>query len=199
MQHELKIWPEYFDDIQSGKKPFDVRKADRPFGIGDTLLLKEWSPDNGYSGRETIKRIKYILPGGQFGIHDNSCVLGLESEQTTSFLKLLRMLSVQRAKEGFKTYDNQPITYWTTAVIGEFGELCNMIKKMQRVQLGGVDGGHSYTAKNITPKMIREELGGTLLYIDLLASLLGVDLEEAITETFNEKSKELGFDFFLPE
>jgi len=34
-------------------------------------------------------------------------------------LEKFRELNVQRAKEGFKTYDNQPLTYWTTALAGE--------------------------------------------------------------------------------
>lgn len=52
-------------------------------------------------------------------------------------------LSAQRAETGFKTYRNVPITYWTTALMGEGGELCNMIKKMERVAHGGIDGGSS--------------------------------------------------------
>ena len=113
------------------------------------------------------------------------------------FMKLdltaLREINVQRAKDGFKCYDNQPLTYWTTALAGEVGELCNMIKKIQRVEKGGVDGGSSYTAKDITPAMLKDEIGGIAIYLDLLASLLGISLEEAIIETFNNKSMQLGF------
>ena len=68
-------------------------------------------------------------------------------------LAAFRPINVQRATEGFKCYDNQPLTYWTTALAGEVGELCNMIKKMQRVERGGVDGGSSYTAKDINKEM----------------------------------------------
>jgi NTP pyrophosphatase (non-canonical NTP hydrolase) len=108
-------------------------------------------------------------------------------------LAAFREINVQRAKEGFKCYDNQPLTYWTTALAGEVGELCNMIKKIQRVEKGGVDGGSSYTAKDITPAMLKDEIGGIAIYLDLLASLLGISLEEAIIETFNNKSMQLGF------
>jgi NTP pyrophosphatase (non-canonical NTP hydrolase) len=114
-------------------------------------------------------------------------------------LEKFRELNVQRAKEGFKTYDNQPITYWTTAVAGELGELCNMIKKTQRVAMGGVDGGSSYTAKDITKEMLQEEIGGIAIYLDLLASLLGISLEQAIIQTFNEKSEKYGFSQFIRE
>lgn len=108
-------------------------------------------------------------------------------------LAAFRPLNVQRATEGFKCYDNQPLTYWTTALAGEVGELCNMIKKMQRVERGGVDGGSSYTAKDITKEMLKEEIGGIAIYLDLLASLLDIDMEEAVIDTFNSKSEKYGF------
>lgn len=108
-------------------------------------------------------------------------------------LTAFRELNKQRAIEGFRTYDNQPLTYWTTALAGEVGELCNMIKKMQRVALGGIDGGSSYTAKDINKEMLREEIGGIAIYLDLLASLLDISLEDAIVKTFNEKSEKYNF------
>lgn len=108
-------------------------------------------------------------------------------------LEEFRQVNMQRAIEGFRCYDNQPITYWTTALAGEVGELCNMIKKIQRVEKGGIDGGSSYSAKDITPEMLKEEIGGIAIYLDLLASLLDISLEDAIVQTFNSKSEKLGF------
>lgn len=108
-------------------------------------------------------------------------------------LAAFRSVNVARAREGFKCYDNQPLTYWTTALAGEVGELCNMIKKMQRVQQGGADGGSSYKAKDITHAMLREEIGGIAIYLDLLASLLDIELGEAMVRTFNDKSLQMNF------
>ena len=34
-------------------------------------------------------------------------------------LAAMRPINVQRAIEGFNCYDNQPLTYWTTALAGE--------------------------------------------------------------------------------
>lgn len=112
-------------------------------------------------------------------------------------LATFRPLNVQRATEGFKCYDNQPLTYWTTALAGEVGELCNMIKKMQRVERGGIDGGSSYTAKDINKEMLKEEIGGIAIYLDLLASLLDISLEEAVIDTFNSKSEKYNFKQFV--
>ncbi|HRE37890.1 MAG TPA: MazG nucleotide pyrophosphohydrolase domain-containing protein [Chitinophagaceae bacterium] len=114
-------------------------------------------------------------------------------------LAALRPVNVQRAKDGFKCYDNQPLTYWTTALAGEVGELCNMIKKMQRVEKGGMDGGSSYSAKDITKEMLKEEIGGIAIYLDLLASLMDISLEEAIIDTFNSKSDKYGLNQRISE
>lgn len=108
-------------------------------------------------------------------------------------LQTLRTTNVDRAINGFNCYNNQPITYWTTALAGEVGELCNMIKKLQRVEKGGIDSGSSYKASDIDKNMLKEEIGGIAIYLDLLASLLDVDLEDAICTTFNKKSEQLNF------
>jgi hypothetical protein len=49
----LKCWPEYFDAIVLGEKRCEIRKDDRPFGVGDTLRLVEWRPQTAaYTGRQ---------------------------------------------------------------------------------------------------------------------------------------------------
>jgi hypothetical protein len=61
MVHELKVLPEYFRPVFDKRKNFEVRKDDRNFQIGDTLYLKEWSPEKGYTGNASIRIITYIL------------------------------------------------------------------------------------------------------------------------------------------
>ncbi|MBE9910012.1 DUF3850 domain-containing protein [Enterococcus mundtii] len=41
MIHELKILPEYFEAVTSGRKQFEIRKNDRGYKVGDVLNLKE--------------------------------------------------------------------------------------------------------------------------------------------------------------
>ena len=43
MTHVLKCWPEYYEAVIGGEKTFEVRKWDRPYRVGDTLLLKEYN------------------------------------------------------------------------------------------------------------------------------------------------------------
>jgi hypothetical protein len=78
MRHWLKTWPEYFEAVFNGSKPFEVRRDDRGFAVGDTLVLQEYHPSNGYTGRLVGREITYILPGGDFGIEPGFVVLGLK-------------------------------------------------------------------------------------------------------------------------
>lgn len=79
MTHALKTWPEYFQAVTERGKSFEVRKADRPFKIGETLLLQEWDNNlDEYTGDEAKFQITYILEGGQFGIESGYVVMGIK-------------------------------------------------------------------------------------------------------------------------
>lgn len=76
--HELKTWPVYYGAVACGDKPFEVRKADRDFKVGDLLFLREWCPERKvYTGASLIRSVTYVLKGGQFGIEPGHVVLGL--------------------------------------------------------------------------------------------------------------------------
>ena len=60
MTHALKIRPEYFDAVQAGRKPFELRRNDRGFQVGDLVELREWDGER-YTGRTVIRRITYTL------------------------------------------------------------------------------------------------------------------------------------------
>ena len=80
--HELKILPQWFADVLTGKKNFEIRRNDRDFKVGDYLLLKEYERGH-YTGRELKKRIQYIYQGdGNYGLSEEFCILGLEDRPT---------------------------------------------------------------------------------------------------------------------
>lgn len=60
--YEVKSWPWLFEPMMSGKKTHDMRDMrDRPYKIGDRMLLREFDPRTGtYTGREGIAMITYI-------------------------------------------------------------------------------------------------------------------------------------------
>lgn len=60
MEHNLKTLPKYFKAVVKGEKTFEVRKDDRDYQVGDTLLLQKY--DNGqYLVDEWRVEITYIL------------------------------------------------------------------------------------------------------------------------------------------
>lgn len=77
-EHELKTWPEFFDAIVGGDKPFEVRWNDRGFKVGDVLRLREWDPRHSwYTGREERRRVTYVLANQAFGIEAGFVCMGL--------------------------------------------------------------------------------------------------------------------------
>jgi len=79
MEHKLKTWPEYFEDLSTCQKMFEVRKSDRKFGVGDTLILQEWDPRNEeYTGREILRKVTYVLFAHP-GIRHDYVVMGLKA------------------------------------------------------------------------------------------------------------------------
>jgi hypothetical protein len=86
--HNLKTWPPYFDTIARGDKNFEVRKNDRAFQAGDTLILEYFDPaEQRHEYGHTIglqRRISFVLPGGQFGVEPGYCVLGLVDDAPKS-------------------------------------------------------------------------------------------------------------------
>lgn len=87
IEHIVKCWPDYYDAIERGDKPFDVRRDDRGYQKGDTLVLQRTQPRDkftvdydgyGKAKHELRRKITYILTGGQFGLEPGYVVLGLE-------------------------------------------------------------------------------------------------------------------------
>lgn len=62
MMHELKLVQPYFEAVSAGKKNFEVRRNDRDFQVGDTLILKEFRTISGtYTGKQLERTIVYLL------------------------------------------------------------------------------------------------------------------------------------------
>lgn len=68
-----------------------------------------------------------------------------------------------------KNFGNDDVLYWTTALAGEVGEYCNLIKKFVR-------------DKKYELRKIRLELADIFIYLVLNARFHGIDLEGAILD-----------------
>jgi NTP pyrophosphatase (non-canonical NTP hydrolase) len=91
----------------------------------------------------------------------------------------LKMLNPERCKAFGHSVDQMPLTFWATAVAGETGELCNLIKKMER--------GDKYPF-TYWQNEVGKEAADIVIYLDLLCTKIGIDLEKQIISKFNEVS-----------
>ena len=75
--HYLKTLTNFYQDVESGKKNFEVRFNDRDFKVYDILYLKEFIPPSTYTGREIRKQIAYVLDDPNY-CKEGFVVLGLK-------------------------------------------------------------------------------------------------------------------------
>jgi len=83
---------------------------------------------------------------------------------------------------------------WAVAMAGEAGEICDAVKKLRRVEMGiQSKNKNSPISADAAIAAVAQEIGDTFIYLDLLAQRLGIDIEQAIMDTFNRVSEREGF------
>jgi len=108
------------------------------------------------------------------------------------FLRRLREASVARA-EAWHSGEKWSLADWGNALAGETGELCNVIKKIRRIETGAVTRETEADMADLK-KQAALEIADVIIYADLIANELGVDLEDIIKEKFNATSEKFGFE-----
>lgn len=73
--HDVKLGTTFFDDVKTGRKTFELRKNDREYKEGDTIVMHEYK-DGTTTGRTIEKKIVYMLEDFT-GLEDGYCILGL--------------------------------------------------------------------------------------------------------------------------
>lgn len=119
--HELKTWPEYFRATLSGLKKFEIRKNDRKFKVGDTLILFEFDPKERkrkYTGRHIRCKIIYLLDDPKF-IKEGFIVMSIEIESLDGLSRSLdqrcRNCGNKMEMKGDMRYED---LYWKCPICG---------------------------------------------------------------------------------
>ena len=74
---KLKTLPQYFEEVRSGNKTFELREDDRTYKVGDKLRLLEFDYGT-YTGRECHRTISSILKDvEQYGLKKGFVILAL--------------------------------------------------------------------------------------------------------------------------
>lgn len=102
----------------------------------------------------------------------------------------LRKANLLRCDGYFHPIEDWSPTDWATAMTGECGEACNFVKKLRRLQ--NPNTIWKKTPENLDEKYLiaetAKELADMIIYADLLAERLGINLGESVRFKFNETS-----------
>lgn len=100
-------------------------------------------------------------------------------------LAKIREANLARDAEVFQEVGVWSAADWAVAFAGEVGEALNKLKKLRKAH-----GGHvKWRPGQVTKEDVGEELADALVYMDLLAYCIGIDLEEAYRKKFNRVSR----------
>lgn len=91
----------------------------------------------------------------------------------------LREANVKRTEDSWHRVTEWSAAEWLMCVTGELGELAGLLKHYRR-------------GENLPAGSLGEELADVVIYLDLLAASLGVDLDLAIIRKFNTTSEKVG-------
>ena len=110
---------------------------------------------------------------------------------TTMTFSAFSERNAARCRDGFKhNPEDWSASDWMVATMGELGEAANVLKKLNR-ERDGIKGNTTSAAALRT--QLRREIADTFIYLDLMSQAMGFDLESAVRETFDAKSREIGY------
>jgi len=93
--------------------------------------------------------------------------------------RVLRDGNRERAARDFQTCKDWKAADWLMATTGELGELANLLKKVSRGDF----------VLDTVRKKLGKEISDIIIYLDLLAQHLDIDLGPAVMDKFNEVSR----------
>jgi NTP pyrophosphatase (non-canonical NTP hydrolase) len=93
--------------------------------------------------------------------------------------KDLREANIQRCEQSYHPVREWSPPEWLMCATGELGELAGAMKLRRRGQ-------------HVPDEVIAHEIADVIIYLDLLAASLGIDLEEAVRRKFNIVSDRVG-------
>ena len=96
----------------------------------------------------------------------------------------LRKANVRRCEQVFHHLNDWSPSDWSNAMAGEVGEACNLTKKLRR-------------GDKVNIAFLEEEIADVIIYADLLAARLGINLDMAVRRKFNEVSDRRNSNIFL--
>ncbi|MGA9722683.1 MAG: hypothetical protein WBQ86_09530 [Candidatus Binatus sp.] len=109
----------------------------------------------------------------------------------------LREANLSRGQRWHKGgLDEWSVAQWAVAAAGEMGEICNAVKKLDRIEDGIAnisEPNRQLSTREEAVRAIGAEIADTVIYLDLLSQRLGLDMAAEVSKKFNKVS--LTYDF----
>ena len=111
----------------------------------------------------------------------------------------LRLTNVARCEVHYHPIDAWSPTDWGCALGGECGEALNLIKKLRRLETTDPTTVSRIQTAERQPLIhgIGQELADIVIYADLLAARLGLNLGGCVASKFNQVSEKIGSAYTL--
>ena len=111
--HQIKLGKEFYEDVVSNKKTFELRKNDRDYREGDLLELMEYA-DGKETGRTVVKLVTYILED-YTGLADGYCIMATvpvnENSEPLQYADINQICNnIEANKDGYTEYGADVIT-----------------------------------------------------------------------------------------
>lgn len=113
------------------------------------------------------------------GVTINGYTYGGGTPPAGMTFEALRVANVTRCEQSFHSLSRWNPLEWAGAAAGEMGEAANLCKKLRR-------------GEDIPVADIGDEIADTVIYLDLLAARLGMNLAACIKRKFNVVSDRVG-------
>ena len=103
----------------------------------------------------------------------------------------LRETNVARCEASYRPLGSWSAPDWACAMGGECGEALSLVTKLHRLNDGNGTHEQSWLADRLVIE-IGYELADLVIYADLLAARLGLNLGQCVTDKFNATSEMIG-------
>jgi NTP pyrophosphatase (non-canonical NTP hydrolase) len=137
------------------------------------------------------------VPSGNAGSRERLDRPAAIASLTFAAFREANLARCRRWHDGFPEADSWSLADWSNALCGEAGELANVVKKIRRHETGHKPGAQDPSLDELHA-MAADEIGDVFAYLDLVATRLGLRLEDCAVRKFNRVSEREGYPERLP-
>lgn len=191
---EAAVCAEALEAVAGAAPSSKERLSHRLLNIAGALSEIASNPPNEMDSKAMARLASQLIAlAGQVGLREDIDPTRASSETSGNVdsIREISRVNLQRClrwhPQGINSWSSSD---WAVALAGEVGELCNVVKKLNRERDGLA--GNTVDGRDLRV-MLEKECADVYLYLDLFCAAAGFDLASAVRVKFNEVSERNGF------